>query len=175
MNAAQDLNTWSRNQWGQWGLGHNGSCRYKNSICGCVLPVLGVIWWIAHKTDTRKTAVALRDRHKQERSRETVKEAVHWEWNYINKKKTDKQEVKTDKASGGKTGRSGQVHKKAINWRKQTQIGCEKPSKTRPFFPLFGLYFGENKAHFFPEHGETKSIVLPVHTYYFSKAPAGRR
>lgn len=42
-------------------------------------------------------------------------------------------------------------------------------------FFLFGLYFGENKAHFFLEHGETKSIALPVHSYYFSKAPARRR
>lgn len=41
-------------------------------------------------------------------------------------------------------------------------------------FFLFGLYFGENKAHFFLEHGETKSIALPVHSYYFSKAPARR-
>lgn len=39
-------------------------------------------------------------------------------------------------------------------------------------FFLFGQYFGENKAYFFLE---TKSIALPVHSYYFSKAPARRR
>lgn len=37
---------------------------------------------------------------------------------------------------------------------------------------LFGLYFGENKAHFFPEHSKTKSIAYSVYTHYFSKAPA---
>lgn len=30
------------------------------------------------------------------------------------------------------------------------------------------------KLTFFLEHGNTKSIVLPVHTYYFPKAPARR-
>lgn len=39
-------------------------------------------------------------------------------------------------------------------------------------FFLFGLYFGENKAHFFPEHSKTKSIAHSVYTHYFSKAPA---
>lgn len=37
---------------------------------------------------------------------------------------------------------------------------------------LFGLYFGENKAHFFPEHSKTKSVAYSVYTHYFSKAPA---
>lgn len=76
-----------------------------------------------------------------------------------------------------KTGGSGQADETAETRKKKEnrhKLDVKGPLKHGQFFPLWSV-FEKNKAHFFPERSKTKSIALPVHTYYFSKAPARRR
>lgn len=51
-----------------------GTWRFRSAVRGCVWPVLGFTWCLTHETDNRKTAAALRERHKQKKKRKHINE-----------------------------------------------------------------------------------------------------
>lgn len=136
------------------------------SMWVCVQPVSGLTWCLTY--EKKKSAAALR------KNREVVK----CEEEKTDKQKDDWQERSEDKVeqSGGINQRKWTKQQKEVaKKRKQTQIGCERLSKTRPILSSLVCFLEKIKlSFFFLEHGETKSIALPVHSYYFSKSPARR-
>lgn len=179
------VNTQEENQRRTWSFRSQSQLRLpERCMWACVASAVHTAWCQTYKTDTRKPDVVLREKRwtEKEHTVETVSVwRERWERNYINKKKTDKQRVKTGRTKWRKnrqkwTSRQSRSRGKKIK-RKQTQIGRERPFKTWPIFSSLVCILEQIKLTFFfvPEHGETESIVLPVHTYYFSKAPARRR